>query len=115
MLEYANELMFRAYETTAVDHDGDNIVDWYRVVRNDDGEPIVRFDATMTTPLPTDPPETTEHLQPGCDPNDNSQCTCTANRACMALQDYAELPFFLRQTLEAYNLADPQLQGFDGH
>jgi hypothetical protein len=115
MLEYANELMFRAYETTPIDNDNDTIVDWYRVVRNDDGEPIVRFDPTMTTPLPTDPPDTTEHIQPGCDPDDNSQCTCAANRACMALQDYAELPFFLRQTLDAYDLVDPQLQGFDGN
>jgi len=115
VVEYANELMSRAYETTAVDHDADGVVDWYRVVLDADGEPIVLFDATMTTPLPTDPPGTEQHTQPGCEPGDNSQCSCSSNRACLALQDYAEVPFFMRQTLDDYDLVDPQLQGFDGN
>ena len=69
----------------------------------------------MTTPLPTDPPGTEQHTQPGCEPGDNSQCSCSSNRACLALQDYAEVPFFMRQTLDDYDLVDPQLQGFDGN
>ena len=46
----------------------------------------------------------------GCDATDNSQCTCSSNRACLLLQKYTELPFFMRQAMRDYGLASPSMK-----
>ena len=113
ILEYANELLVKAYETTEVDYDEDGEADWYLVVRDEQGHPKVLFDATMTTPLPFDI-GLSEHVTPGCTAEDNSGCTCVANRYCSELEQYIQVPFYLRQALDAYGLADPELSSLDG-
>jgi len=47
----------------------------------------------------------------GCNEESNDECTCTANRACVELERYIEVPFYLRQALDAYGLADPSPRG----
>ena len=47
----------------------------------------------------------------GCNATDNSTCTCTSNRACLKLQKYTELPFFMRQAMRDYGLASPSMKG----
>ena len=47
----------------------------------------------------------------GCNEEDSSLCTCEANRACLELRDYVEVPYFLRQTLNAYRLGSPSMRG----
>jgi hypothetical protein len=42
---------------------------------------------------------------------DNSECPCSANPACSALAEYVSVPFYLRQALAAYGLADPEMEG----
>ena len=110
VLEYANELLHRAYETTdGPDIDGDGAPDWYLPVYNETtGTPVVLYDPGIAAmDWEWEYPEGIE----GCDALDNSQCTCSVNRACVALERYVEVPFFLRQTLDAYNLMDPQPDG----
>ena len=46
-----------------------------------------------------------------CTAADNTGCTCTSNRACVKLSRYVEVPFFIRQSLAAYGLADPSMKG----
>jgi len=110
MLQYANELMAKAYTTEdGPDINGDGAPDWYLPKLNPDtGEPLVKYDSTIAgveggfiKPTGT----------AGCDKKDNSKCTCTDNRACMQLQKYVEVPFYLRQALDAYGLVDPQQKG----
>ena len=114
VLEYANQLLVQAYETTEVDYDGDGKADWYLAVRDEDGHPKVLFDPSMTTPLPFDF-DLPAHVTPGCNAEDSSGCTCVANRYCSELEQYVEVPFYLRQALDAYGLADPELSSFDGN
>ncbi len=90
MLEYANDLLQQAYETTPVDYDGDEIVDWYEVTRNSEGNPIVK----------TDP-----NVAGLCE--DLMSCPCEDNNACMKLRKYLSVITYLRQALDAYNLVDP--------
>jgi hypothetical protein len=47
----------------------------------------------------------------GCNAEDSSQCTCSANRACVALERYLSVPAFLREALDAYRLGDPDARG----
>jgi hypothetical protein len=112
VLEYANDLLVQAYETTdGPDLDGDGIPDWYLPIFNpDNGLPIVRFDAGLDhirddgTYLPGQGSE-------GCNPNDNTACTCASNRWCVKLKDYVTLPAYLREALDAYRLGDPEERG----
>jgi hypothetical protein len=101
VLQYANELLVQAYEVDEVDFDSDGTVDWYKPkLDKDTGMPRVKFDVTMSqTPVST------------CSAQDNSGCTCAANRSCVKLSRYVELPFFFRQALAAYGLADPSMKG----
>ena len=107
ILEYANELLYEAYETAdGPDLDNDGWADWYVPVLNaDTGMPVVRYDPFIEG----------EYIYPDswpqCDEFDNSGCTCTDNRFCVALQRYVEVPFFLRQTLDAYELWDLEPDG----
>jgi hypothetical protein len=107
ILEWANELSFRAYETTPFVQNG---VTWYiPVVNPATGLPLVKYDPTIDAINPdgTIPP----NGKPGCNPTTNVECTCAANRACVALSRYVEIPFFMRQALAAYGLADPSMKG----
>ncbi len=111
VLEYANELLAAAYECDdGPDLDGDGAPDWYLPRFNPTtGKPIVRWDPTIAalSPLGFELPNGV----PGCNAQGNQNCTCTANRACLALSEYVEVPFFLRQALDAYRLASPQPKG----
>jgi hypothetical protein len=100
VLQYANDLLVQAYEVDEVDSDNDGKVDWYMPKLDKSGMPRVKFDATMSqTPVAT------------CSAQDNSGCTCAANRSCVKLSRYVEMPFFFRQALSAYGLADPSMKG----
>lgn len=101
VLQYANDLLKQAYEVTEVDNDNDGNPDWYVAKINPaNGMPLVKFDPALNG-LPN----------AECTALDNSGCTCTANRACVKLSRYVELPFFIRQALAAYGLADPSMKG----
>ena len=99
VLEYANELLRKSHDVTdGPDLDGDGTADWYYPVYGDNGMPSVKYSDDIR---PTD----------GCNEEINSGCTCGANLNCVALSDYAEVPFFIRQTLDAYRLANPNQRG----
>jgi hypothetical protein len=110
VLEYANSLLVQAYETTeGPDLDGDGIPDWYEPVFSmETGKPVVLHDPGLAG---IDGEWIYEDGVDGCDAWDNSKCTCSNNRACMALQQYLEVPFFLRQTMDTYGLLDPEPDG----
>ena len=111
VLEYANELMAQAYEVTdGPDLDGDGQADWYLPVFSaTTGEVLVKYDEGIS------------HIDedgfivpggiPGCETTDNSECTCTSNRACMKLQRYLSVPAYLREALSAYQLGEPGERG----
>ncbi|MBM4371884.1 MAG: hypothetical protein FJ098_09530, partial [Deltaproteobacteria bacterium] len=110
VLHHANELMAEAFVTRdGPDQDGDGEPDWVEPVLNPEtGQPIVRWDPEIAGiqdgyvyPAGTDV----------CNKDYNGGCTCSSNRACMALERYMEIPFFLRQALDAYQLMDPQPKG----
>lgn len=108
MLEYANELVAAAYVTDpGPDLDGDGNPDW-TTPRLSGGRAIIKFDPTIDTVAATGGLSTG---RPGCDASDNSTCTCSSNRACMALSKYTELPFFMRQAMRDYGLAHPSMKG----
>jgi hypothetical protein len=108
VLDYANELMNAAYETTPVDHDGDTVPDWYIAVINPaTGEPVVKYDPGISMIGPTGAPT----QNPTCNATTNTGCTCSSNRACGTLENYATVPAFLRQALSAYGIAPPDMKG----
>jgi hypothetical protein len=100
LLEWANQLLFTAYETTpGLDNDGDGNPDWYvPVIDPTTGQPRVKFDPSIAG-------------TPGCTASDNSKCTCSSNKSCLALQKYVEVPFFMRQAITAYGLGNPEMKG----
>jgi hypothetical protein len=99
MVEWANVLLNKAYVTTTVTKNG---VTWYEpVIDATTGKPLVKYDSTLQGG-----PDTVD-----CDSTTNVGCTCSSNRSCVLLSRYVELPFFLRQALTAYGLADPSMKG----
>ena len=108
MLEYANELVEQAYVTDpGPDLDGDTLPDW-TTPRVAGGKAIIKFDPTIDSILPSG---AVNSGRPGCNATDNSTCTCSSNRACLLLQKYTELPFFMRQAMRDYGLASPSMKG----
>jgi hypothetical protein len=108
MLEWGNQLVKAAYETTpGPDQDGDGNPDWYLPVMKN-GAPIVKYDPTVSW---INAQGYVVQGRPGCDTNSDTACTCTSNNACMDLQKYEELPFFMRQAMRDYGLADPSMRG----
>ena len=111
VLEYANELMRRAYVTTdGPDLDGDSVPDWYLPTYSDaTGQPIVRWDPTVAQI------DEEGFIQadgiPGCNATENTECTCTANRACVELGHYLSVPAYMREALAAYHLGHPDARG----
>lgn len=110
VLEYANALLEQAYEVTGgPDIDGDGEPDWWLPVLDPtDGRPIVKWDPTISAIVGGAP---IARGRDGCNADDNSDCECSANRACITLEQYAEVPFFLRQAMDAYGVAEPQQRG----
>lgn len=108
MLEYANDLVQRAYETDpGPDLDNNGQPDWY-LPRVTNGKVNVKFDPSLQVVRPNG---TLGTGRTGCNASDSSQCTCASNRACLELQKYSQLPFFMRQAMRDYGLADPTMKG----
>ncbi|RME22560.1 MAG: hypothetical protein D6806_12805, partial [Deltaproteobacteria bacterium] len=111
VLEYANELLAKAYETTdGPDLDGDGQPDWYIPVYDPTtGQPIVKYDPTIAAI------DENGYVQPngreGCNAQDNSKCTCSSNRWCMELSRYVSVPAYLREAVDAYMLGEPEQRG----
>ncbi len=108
MLEWGNQLLVKAYETTpGPDNDNDGQPDWYEP-KLTNGQPRVKWDSSMKF---IDAQGALQATQPGCNSTDNSTCPCTANAACAELVRYEEVPFFMRQAMHDYGLADPTMRG----
>ncbi len=108
MLQWANELLAKAYVTDAgPDKDNDGTPDWYlpRVIN---GNVRVKFDPSIQV---VKEDGSLGSGRPGCDAGDNSECTCTSNKACIDLSKYEEVPFFMRQAMRDYGVADPSMRG----
>jgi hypothetical protein len=105
VIEYANELLQRAYETTPVTVN--NVVVGYQVKRNANGDPIVLFD-NLTKINPA-----TGALgdNPTCSADDHSGCTCQDNSACVQLESYVSVPQFMREAIATFGFADPSMKG----
>ena len=99
VLEYANGLLAAAYEVDdGPDLNGNGEPDWYLPILGADGTPVVRYD---------------QRLQPSrtCNAENNAGCTCSANLACLALADYAQLPWYLQQTVRQLGIGTPSPRG----
>jgi len=107
VLEYANELLSRAYVTAPVDVDGDGVTDWFEPVLGASGQPLVQFDPGIQF---IDEEGNGIPGKPGCNETENFACTCNSNRACVELSRYTEVPFFLREALHAYGLGNPWMK-----
>ncbi|WP_240475323.1 hypothetical protein [Vulgatibacter incomptus] len=111
VLEWANELTSKAYVTDpGPDLDGDGQPDWYVPVLGADGQPIVKFDPTMEW---IKPDGTSGGSAPaGCNATDNSKCTCSMNRSCVMLDNYVQVPYFLRQAIVSYGFTGLGMKGW---
>jgi hypothetical protein len=109
VLEYANELLEKAYETTPVDIDGDGVAEWYKPVYDSYGMPKVKYDPGTIYFNEAGGGDTS--LAPAdCSATDNSGCTCEANRFCVELRGYSELPFYLREVMGTYRHGYPYMK-----
>jgi hypothetical protein len=109
MLEYANELVKAAYEVDdGPDLDNNTVPDWY-IPKATNGKVNIKYDPTIRAINPDG--SFANAGVPGCNATDNSGCKCEANRACVELQKYTELPFFMRQAMRDYGLANPTMKG----
>jgi len=109
VLEYANDLASKAYQGKWVSGPG-GVTRWWEADKNSrTGQPIVAYDPNIAAidaegfNLPDG--------KDGCNPDDSSECTCNANRACMKLEEYVEVPYFLRQSLATMGLFYPGQKG----
>jgi hypothetical protein len=86
VLQYANDLLARAYETLPIDYDLDGTTDWYEpVIDPVSGEYHVLYDADIANINATG----TSLVHPAdCNSAENSGCTCDLNRYCMELEEY---------------------------
>ncbi len=85
VLEWANTLLDRAYQTTPITKNG---VTWYVPLVDSTGAPIVKS--------PTDPKKSVQ--------------TCGQNPSCVQLEQYMSVPKFIREGMKAYGL-DAELKG----
>lgn len=107
MLEYANGLLQNAYYVdNGDDVDGDGTADWY-VPHLYNGSPRVKYDPNITS-FDANGNATTN---PTCRAGNDTNCACSANASCVTLENYAEVPFFMRQAMKDYGLADPSMKG----
>jgi|CXWL01.1.fsa_nt_gi hypothetical protein len=108
MLEWANQLLVQAYVVTnGPDLDGDGSPDWY-LPTYAGGKSVVKFDPSIQVVTASGG---LQSGRPGCNATDNSSCTCSSNRYCIELGNYEEVPFFMRQAMRDYGLADPSMKG----
>ncbi|PIE17085.1 MAG: hypothetical protein CSA66_06855 [Proteobacteria bacterium] len=109
VLEYANELLVQAYVTDpGPDLDGDGEPDWYIPRMGADGQPLVRWDPTVRQ---IGAGGTFQAGKQGCNETENYACTCSANRACVKLEEYITVPAFMRQALAAFGYSGFGMQG----
>ena len=110
-LEYANSLLVQAYEVEdGPDLDGDGQPDWWVPTLNEEtGQPMVKYDPNLTHFANAD--QVWTNGPEGCNVDDSSECACTDNLACMALQDYIAVPAYLREAIAAYGLGGPGVKG----
>ena len=111
VLEYANELLVNAYETTdGPDVDGDGNPDWYvPVISPETGRAVVKWDPSLASI--TESGGVSEEGRPGCNAQDSTDCACEANRACIKLRDYTQIPYFLRMAMTSLDNVDPRVRG----
>lgn len=108
VLEYANELASKAYEGSWVTGP-DGVTRWWKAAKNArTGQPIVKFDPNMAA---IDAEGNFVDGKDGCNEEDSSECTCAANRACVQLEEYVEVPYFLRQATATMGLLYPEWKG----
>ncbi|MCA9623460.1 MAG: hypothetical protein KC731_30775, partial [Myxococcales bacterium] len=100
MLQWANELMERAY-VGAWDTNGVTYIPEYNPTT---GAPIVKFDPTMGS---QGPPVNFDK----CNSTTNEGCTCEDNDACITLQKYASVPYYLWETSMMMYYGDPDKKG----
>ncbi len=109
ILEYANELASQAYVgqwRTAPDGASQY---WEATRDRDSGQPVVAFDPNVVSLDPVTGDETVG--KPGCNETDSSQCECLANKACMKLRRYVQVPYFLRQATATLGMNQPGWSG----
>ncbi|WP_373046494.1 hypothetical protein [Vulgatibacter sp.] len=121
VLEYANELLAKAYVVTPVDNTGDGVADWYEPVFDSAGQPVIRFDPQIAG---IDENGNLVRNREGCNETlmarydggdatalDEMNCTCEENVACDALSKYTAVPYFLREAIGAFGLGGPGMKG----
>ncbi len=109
ILEYANELASEAYEGRWVTGP-DGVTKWWEAeLSSKDGQPIVKYDPEMAA-IDEETGEFAEGY-PGCDERSSEDCTCAANRACMKLRQYVQVPYFLRQATATLGMLHPGWTG----
>ncbi|NUO47682.1 MAG: hypothetical protein HOV80_02370, partial [Polyangiaceae bacterium] len=96
VLEYANELMFKAYDCTPITSPESGST-WCQPTIVD-GKPLVLHDPNLGSSAQ-------------CNGANNAGCTCAANRACMELNDYESIPAFMRQAMRDFRMADASMKG----
>jgi len=87
VLEYANELMRNAYVCT--EEVGTDGTSWCIPEILPGGKPVIRDDPGIA----------------------GTGTECSANRACIALENYQSLPTFMRQSLHDFRMADASMKG----
>lgn len=105
ILQFANELLQKAYETDPIVSGGVTI--GYRPKLNAAGQPIVKFDPEVQAVDPSG--QFTSN--PKCNATDNSGCTCSSNKACVQMNNYVSVPNFMRQSLATFRMASPSMKG----
>jgi len=108
VLEYANELVSKAYQGKWVTSP-DGVTRWWETDKNArTGQPIVMFDPDVAA---LDSEGNFLDGKPGCNEDDSSECTCNANSACMKLSEYVEVPYFLHKSVATMGLLYPGQKG----
>jgi hypothetical protein len=100
VLEYANTLMGSAYEG-AWDSAG---VTYIPAVHPVTGAAIVKFDPSMANQGPA-------VNSAVCNSGTNEGCLCEDNRACITLQKYATVPYYMWEVADLIYFGDPERKG----
>ncbi len=109
ILEWGNTLLAQSYDVdNGPDLDLDGTPDWY-TPKLTNGAVRVKYDPSIYAVADSGALSPTG--RPGCNATDNSQCTCSSNKSCIELSHYEEIPFFMRQAMADYGLADPSMKG----
>ena len=91
VLEYANELLFAAYDCNQVPASaGPNDTKWY---------------------VPNLDPATGQPIVKSCPGGGPGSCKCEDSPDCVSLVRYTSVPAFFRQVMAAYAQGDPSMRG----